>query len=1028
MSDTKKSELLSGWGLISRLMLAVGIAIVVGGSVQTLLLVAEGASENSGRLRRDLQESLTLISPLIADQALVGEYAAIEQLLKNQVKKVEVDSYEWTDKDGRKILAQDYSEKLAAPVWFTKLASVEAAEGAIEVTAGGVSYGSVFAKMTPNRAYNRLWTQFTKQLQIVIATLLLLLQLIWLIFRGNLGTLRMLAEGANRFAQGDHSVRIKATGAAEIQLAAEAFNNMATNTENLLASLSESESKNRLLATIVEQSSEAIWTMDRAGIVTSWNAGAAVMFGYAAEEAVGQPLTMSQASAAEAEERTRRLVAGERFSYDTKAITKRGEMLDIQVAVAPLIDEANECIGTIGVARDVTKNKRGEETLRVAHAAAESASQAKSSFLARMSHEIRTPMNGVLGMTELLLDTDLTSVQRKYAKIVQTSGENLLAIINDVLDFSKIEAGKLELEQIDMDVRTVVEDVIGLLAERAESKGLELACDLPADLPTRVKGDPLRLAQILTNLAGNAVKFTQRGGVVISVSALGEAGSHITLQFDVTDTGPGVPEDAQIKIFDEFSQADGSTTRQFGGSGLGLAISRQLVEMMGGTIHVRSAVGAGSTFWFTCLFEKRTQVSGDDYRKVSGILAGKRALIVDSADIGRGILHSQVDSWGMNTRIVESAPQALTSLTQATAAGMPFDLAIIDLSASGADSIALTRSIRANRAIAGTRLVMLSPVGNHALVKEAQLAGIDACLVKPIRQSELYESLVNLFSDAAHHHAQALSRKDIAPAIASGRASSLLLVEDNIINRGVAIAMLRKIKGIGHVVVAANGREALDKLSGRAFDLVLMDCHMPEMDGFEATKAIRQREEATPGVRLPIVALTANAMAQDRQDCLDAGMDDHLSKPFSRAQLEDMLDRWLPESPIGLGGPPASAGDSSTVLDEGVLEQLRELQDTDTPNVVAELIQLYLFDSQKLIDRLHRAADAVDSADLALAAHTLKASSANIGATRLSGLCNALDVAARESRREVIPDLLAQVADEHAAVRTALNDELVAGR
>src|SRR2546426_11944747 len=321
--------------------------------------------------------------------------------------------------------------------------------------------------MPPVKAKNRLWHQFVKQLQIVAVTLFLMLQFIWLIFRGNLGTLRMLAEGANRFSQGDHAVRIDPEGAPEVGLAAEAFNNMANNIESLIASLGKSESKNKLLATIVEQSSEAIWTKDLAGTITSWNSGAAAMFGYPPAEALGRALNVAESTPEEEEARMQRLVAGEKFSYDAKAVTRAGTPIDIQVAVAPLLDESNQCIGRIAVARDVTQHKRSEEALRLAREAAETASHAKSSFLARMSHEIRTPMNGVLGMTELLLESGLTSTQRKYAETVQRSGKNLLGIINDLLDFSKIEAGEPELEKVEIGLRRAVEGVGGRPAQAA---------------------------------------------------------------------------------------------------------------------------------------------------------------------------------------------------------------------------------------------------------------------------------------------------------------------------------------------------------------------------------------------------------------------------------------------------------------------------------------------------------------------------------------------------------------------------------
>jgi PAS domain S-box-containing protein len=882
-----------GLGLISRLMLAVGVAIVAGGGVQTALLVAEGAAEHSGRLLREQKETLAFLAPLVADQALVGDYAAIGQLLKNQVKKGEVDRFAWTDKDGKTLVAQDVPERLDAPPWFARVASIEHVEQSLEVIAGGVGYGRLIANMTPVKAQNRLWQQFVKQLQIVAVTLFLMLQFIWLIFRGNLGTLRMLAEGANRFSQGDHAVRIEPEGAPEVGLAAEAFNNMANNIESLIASLGKSESKNKLLATIVEQSSEAIWTKDLAGIITSWNSGAAAMFGYPPAEALGRALNVSESTPEEESARMQRLVAGEKFSYDARAMTRSRTAIDIQVAVAPLLDDTNRCIGSIAVARDVTQHKRSEEALRLAREAAESASQAKSSFLARMSHEIRTPMNGVLGMTELLLETGLTSTQRKYAETVQRSGQNLLGIINDLLDFSKIEAGKLELENVDMDLRRTIEDVVDLLAERARVKGLELDCSIPADLVTAVRGDPLRLGQILTNLVGNAIKFTQQGAVVVRVVSVADTAKNVTMRFEVSDTGAGISLEAQSRIFDEFAQADGSTTRKHGGSGLGLAISKQLVEMMGGTIHVESALGAGSTFWFTTGFEKQAvQSRGDSRSAPLGLLTGVRALIVESSAINRGGLLAQMSNWEMTNRVAETPKQAVDLLAQAMARSIPYDIAVVDLGLPGMDALELARSVRARADIAKVRLVMLTR--RHADIGNARDAGFDACLVKPVRQTVLYECLVNMMAGRPSEPAAAAAASSAINTAAAGNRGQILLVEDNLINQQVALGILQ-IQGYS-VAVANNGREALDAHTKGAFDLILMDCHMPEMDGFEATMEIRKREQSSTGKRVPIVALTANAMAQDREECLNAGMDDHLSKPFSMLTMQNMLDRWMPRA------------------------------------------------------------------------------------------------------------------------------------
>ena len=1023
MSNMRGIRFWKNWGLVSRLMLAVGIAIITGGGVQTALLVAEGAAEHSARLKRELNETLTFMAPLIADQALVGEYAVISQLLKNQVQKGEVDSFQWTDKDGKKLVAQDKPDTLSAPGWFTALAVIDRAEESIEVTAGGVGYGRLNAAMATTKAYNRLWQQFVKQLQIVAVTLFLMLQFIWLIFRGNLGTLRMLAEGANRFSQGDYAVRIEPEGSPEVSSAAEAFNNMANNIESLIASLGKSESKNKLLATIVEQSSEAIWTRDLAGTITSWNSGAAAMFGYPPAEAMGHALNLGDSTPEEEESRRRRLIAGEKFSYDARALTRMRTAIDIQVAVAPLLDDTNECIGSIAVARDVTQHKRSEEALRLAREAAEAANHAKSSVLARMSHEIRTPMNGVLGMTELLLETGLSSTQRKYAETVQRSGKNLLDIINDILDFSKIEAGKLELENVDMDVRRTVEDVVDLLAERAHSKGLELACSIPAELMTHVRGDPLRLGQVLTNLVGNAIKFTRQGAVVIRVASTDETPDKITMRFEVSDTGSGISPEAQSRIFEEFSQADGSTTRKHGGSGLGLAISKQLVEMMGGNIHVESSLGAGSTFWFTTRFEKQEVALEQDERSAPmGMLTGVRALIVESSTINRGILQAQMSNWGMSNRVAATPEQAMDLLVQAASRGAPYDIAIIDLGQPGMDALELARTIRGRPDIAKVRLVVLTR--RQADIKSARDVGIDACLAKPVRQTMLYECLVNVMAGQAQEAAAAPAAAQPASAVQGGTRGNILLVEDNLINQQVALGILQ-IQGYS-VTVVNNGREALDAHAQGSFDLILMDCHMPEMDGFEATREIRARERAT-GTRMPIVALTANAMAQDREACLTAGMDDHLSKPFSMLTLQNMLDKWMPQAaaaPAPMAEPPAAAKmNGAEVIDRQVLEQLGKVLTNGKPELLTRVINLYLVESPKLLHKLKQAAGASNAPEIASSAHSLKSSSANVGAKVLSRYCEDLETSARRSDTEEARRILSKVEAEHRSVQTALNEE-----
>lgn len=1025
-------EFWSGWGLVARLMFAVGIAVITGGLMQSALLLVEGASEHNARLERELGEVLQYLAPAVADHALVGDYAAIEQLLRKQSGRTEIERLWWTDRDGRTLKGQDSPDRGSAPSWFASAIKVKAPDGVgIDVTAGGVNYGRLFGKMTPVHTEDRLWQQFVKQLQIVAATLFLMLQFLWLIFRGNLGTLRNLANGANRFSQGDHAVRIVSEGAPEVRLAADAFNNMATNTENLLTSLSQSESKNRLLASIVEQSSEAIWTTDLNGTVTSWNAGAAAMFGYSASEAMGQPLQTGEIELGVADERMQRLKKLEKFAYDDKASTKSGAQIDIQVAVAPLLGEDGQCVGKISVARDVTERNRSEEALRAARAAAESANHAKSAFLARMSHEIRTPMNGVLGMTELLLDTELTSTQRKYAETVHRSGTNLLGIINDVLDFSKIEAGKLELEEVDFDLRRTLEDVVDMLAERAHNKGLELACSIPPGLPVRVMGDPLRIGQVLTNLTGNAIKFTAKGSVLISASCVRESRDKVTMRFDVKDTGPGISREAQGRIFEEFSQADGSTTRQHGGSGLGLAISKQLVEMMNGNIHVESEPGAGSTFWFTAVFSKQPETDRvDTMRMPLGTLLGVRALIVESNLLSRGILHEQVSGWGMTTRVADSPEHALELHRQALARGVPFDIAIIDLGFGGGDPLDLARTIRADPSTAKLKLVMLAPVGNHAVVQEARGAGLDACLIKPVRQSALYDALVNVVSGhiTGDSAVDAAAKQDAGIQVLPGSRGNILLAEDNLVNQAVALGILNKLRGY-NVTVANNGREAVEAWSKGAFDLVLMDCHMPEMDGFQATRNIRALEAAS-GRRVPIVALTANAMAQDREDCMKAGMSDHLGKPFSSQQMQDMLNRWMPIKGTAANAvQPAVAAKPvpevpSEVLDRRVLTQLRDLQNEEVPDILGRVLKLYVEESPNEVARLAKAIADAELAQVARSAHSLKSSSANIGATVLSQHCASVEAAGRNGNLQDARDLYAKLTAEHSRVQRALHAEI----
>jgi PAS domain S-box-containing protein len=777
---------------------------------------------------------------------------------------------------------------------------------------------------------------------------------------------------------------------------------------------------------ILAAANDAFIGMDEEGVITDWNRSAELIFGWPRAEAIGRSLAETIVPAgfrgAHADGLRRFLETGEApvlgRRIELSALHRDGHEFPAELSIWHIASGTRHLFNAF--VQDISERKRTEQALAVARDQAMEASRMKSQFLATMSHEIRTPMNGVIGLAELLLDTDLRPEQRPYAEGLRSAGEALLAVINDILDFSKIEAGKLELEDVDFDPRHLVEEVVALLAPTAHGKGLEIVGACSPDIPTALRGDPGRLRQILVNLTSNAVKFTDEGEVVVRLEPVGTSvGDWMTVQFEVADTGIGIEPADQEHILEPFSQADASTTRRYGGTGLGLAISRQLTEAMGGAISLHSRPGEGSRFVITLPLARHWDAA--PHPPASPTLARARVLVVDDNATNRTLLRSQLVGWGMRADVAADAETALALLEGAAGGEAPFDVAVVDRTMPGTDGLAVIDRMIQTPALTGTRVLLLT-TGRSLDADTARRLGIGHSVSKPVVPRELHDALVRILAApptvpmAPLPQPVALSQgDDPGPADPSGGRQSrgrVLVVEDNPTNQMVAVGLLARLDFDADVV--DDGRRAVEAVAHRAYAAVLMDCNMPIMDGYEATTAIRRQEGA--GRHVPIVAMTAGALVGDRERCLAVGMDDYVSKPVKLGELQRALARWWPQD-----GP----GRSSDVIDADQLASLRALDGGDGA-FLSDLLQSFLTSSVRALQALAASAASGDAVALAREAHRFKGEASTLGATAVAALCAELE--ALPAPLDGAAALVAKVEREMERVREILRAELDAAQ
>jgi PAS domain S-box-containing protein len=773
------------------------------------------------------------------------------------------------------------------------------------------------------------------------------------------------------------------------------------------------------LAAIVDSSAEAIIRMTTDGVIETWNPSAVSMYGYSVEEAVGRnALALLARDPVEREAMLAKVVAvSEPARADCQDVRRDGSLLEVAVTDSPILDPKGRVIGIARIARDVTIRVEAESATRRAEAEvaagrdqALEASRMKSAFLANMSHEIRTPLNGVIGMADLLLDSQLDQEQRENARLLRGAGETLVAVVNDILDFSKIEAGALRLEYVDFDLIDTVEDACDLIAESAREKEVELTMHLAPELPDIVRGDATRVRQVITNLLSNAIKFTSVGEIRVTLRMMPSSDDRTRLHFEVADTGIGIDKSRLEQMFTPFVQADDSTTRRFGGSGLGLAIVKQLVEMMGGEVGAESVLGEGSRFWFTVALARAELPNHRDEQHTT--LAGIRLLAVDDNATNRRLIEQLGRQWEMEVTAVSCAREALEQLREAAARQEPFQCAALDLHMPDTNGIQLARAIFLDETFPSPALVMLTSTADDR--REAHEAGIDVYMTKPVRRTRLFNALAEAIGIKIRR-AQAPVEDDVHAA----SSPMILVAEDNDVNQILAIRMLQR-RGY-RVEAVGDGRQAVEALDRRRYAAVLMDCQMPEQDGYDATSELRLRE---PGGRhTPVIAMTAHALSGDREKCLASGMDDYLAKPLKPEELDRVLRRWAPRTTKGSDGgtPPPEAPHDHAPATDGPLDPagIRRLRSAlGSTAALRPPVELFGAQAPELLADIRRAIAAGDTETVRGDAHKLKGGCLTLAATRMAGLCGELELGddSLEGAAALVDQIEGAFEEAHAAL------------